>query len=406
MDLGVIGLGYLGQQFARALTSAGHQVTVYDRNPNRYAALADTSVVFAESVQQASSGRDAVLTLLPGTAEVRQVIGGVDGILTTTPAPTAVINCSTISHSGTLELATQCASAGIDFVDAPVTGSPPEAVFFVGGTDATITAVEPVFSAVGHSAVRLGIAGDGTAGKLVNQQILYGTYLAIFEALVVAAKAGLSTADLAAAITAGPAASRALTAVSQRILSSDLSDNRGAPLSLIAKDMQLLHELTSALHVDSAIAEKLATASADAVQHGLGDQHFGILMHTIADRNDVKIPFGHEPTSCPPDPTGLVRRFIALWNAGTPDKLDEVLDPDFIWRSLDGRVVEGRTAYIAMVCGRSHGHLTIDIDKLVTESDHVLARLHIRRGDGTSFHTHDLFRIAHHRIVEEWSGHV
>lgn len=408
MDIGVIGLGFMGERFAYTLASAGHRVVVHDRDPDRYGPLIAAGATPASSSREAAGGRDVVITLLPGSAQVWEVVTGAAGILAAQPLPKVVVNCSTISHRTTIELAEACAAVGVAFVDAPVTGQPPSAVFFAGGEEDTVVALAPIFTELGTTTVQLGPPGSGTVGKLVNQQILFGTYFAILEGLVVAAKAGVDPAALAAAIEQGPAASNALAAVPERILRGDLTDAKGAPLALIDKDMQLLNDLVRELQTTSSTATQLSDVFTEALVAGLGDHHFGALLEVIARRSDLNMNkvLDQSPRTSPTrDAKTVVRQFVAIWNAGTSNALSDVMDQKFVWHSIDGRVLRGLDTYVAMVENRSSGKLTIRIDKLMGEGNNVLARLRIERGDCTAFWTHDLFRVENDRIIEEWSGH-
>ncbi|MGW0694578.1 NAD(P)-dependent oxidoreductase [Streptomyces sp. NPDC002738] len=306
MNLGVIGLGFMGSSLARSLLDAGHEVTVHDRAPEHSAPLVEHGARPAATSAQAAAGRDAVITFLPGPAQVHDVVLGADGVLTADPLPRIVMDCSTNSHSMTLQLAEACTASGVSFVDAPVTGRPPDSVFFVGGPAPSVRVLEPVFTTAGASYAHLGDAGAGTVGKLVNQHILFGTYLAALEGIVVAAKGGLDPRLLAEVIQRGPAASRPLGAVPEQILGSDPKDRRGAPLRLIDKDMGLLADLVADLDARSSTAVALRDAFAEALQTGLGDHHFGAVIDVLARRSGVSgsLTAGTAPSTDPDEARG------------------------------------------------------------------------------------------------------
>lgn len=395
MDIGLIGLGFMGSLMGKALLGAGHAVRVFDIDEARRDELAGFGAVPVTTAAESADGRDVVVTMLPGPDQVRDAIGGDHGVLAAGSPPRIVVDCTTNSHALVLELAQSCTRRGIAFVDAPVTGRPPHATFFVGGAPAPVAELEPLFDAMGTSFTHLGEAGAGTVGKLVNQQILYGTYVVVLEGLLLAVKAGIDPEVLVPALHQGPARSAALGSVLEKVLRSDATDHRGAPLRLVSKDLRLLGELLADHQMSSSVAPALIDAFAEAEAAGHGDHHFSAVMSTLAARS----------SAAPVDDKDVVRRFVDLWNAGTPEKLGEVVEETFVWHGIDGAELHGLDEYVQFVTRRSPGARRISIERLAAEKEWVMARLRIERSDDSSFHTHDLFHIEHGRITREWSGH-
>lgn len=359
MNVGLIGLGFMGTLMGRALLAAGYELTVFDIDPARCAELEHAGAVTAGSASALASGRDIVFMMVREPSQVRECVAGPDGILSADSLPRIVVDCSTNSHALVLSLAGECASRGVAFVDAPVTGRPPDATFFVGGDPVAVAELQPLFAVLANHVTHLGGPGCGTVGKLVNQQVLYGTYLISLEALLMAAKAGVDAPLLAQAMQHGPARSAVLDSIPEKILGADLSDNRGAPLRLIDKDMRLLAELAAGLEMSSANVAALVEAFGEALAEGLGDHHFGAVVQVLADRRTHAVVSNDRQ---------LVRRFVELWNADTPELLGEVADASFIWHGIDGGEVHGLDAYVKTVTARSRGPRHIVIEQFAGEA--------------------------------------
>ena len=121
-----------------------------------------------------------------------------------------VIDCSTISPAATARIAGRLGSAGVGFVDAPVSGGSEGAkqatlTIFVGGEPADVERARPVLEAMGKTITHFGPAGSGQAVKAVNQVVIAGAYLGVAEGIVLALKAGLDPEAVAAALGGGAA---------------------------------------------------------------------------------------------------------------------------------------------------------------------------------------------------------
>lgn len=196
MRIGFIGLGNMGAAMAANLLTAGHDVTAYNRSPDKVAALAALGARPAASVGEACRG-DAVITMLANDAAVEAITFGDSGILTGLSPGATHISCSTISVELADRLATSHAEAGQQFVSAPVFGRPEAAaaakLFVVAaGAPAAIEAMTPIFDAVGQRTFVLG--EEPRAANLVK---ISGNFLiasvieSVGEAMALVGKAGV-----------------------------------------------------------------------------------------------------------------------------------------------------------------------------------------------------------------------
>ncbi|MEW2478240.1 NAD(P)-dependent oxidoreductase [Mycobacterium sp. NPDC049093] len=196
MKIGFIGLGNMGAAMAANLLTAGHEVTVYNRSPDKVTALVAQGAVPAASVSDACHG-DAVVTMLANDAAVEAVTFGENGILAHLSAGAVHVSSSTVSVALADRLTAAHAETGQGFVAAPVFGRPEAAaaakLFVVAaGAPATVETVSPIFEAIGQRTFMLG--EEPRAANLVK---ISGNFLiasvieSLGEAMALVGKAGV-----------------------------------------------------------------------------------------------------------------------------------------------------------------------------------------------------------------------
>lgn len=203
-----IGLGNMGGGMAANLAKAGHDVRAFDLSEAALERAKQSGCLPAASAAEAIEGAEAVITMLPAGAHVRQVY---EESVFGRAAPTAVlIDCSTIDVTTARELAAAATSRGLLAVDAPVSGGIAAATagsltFMVGGSNAAFESAQPFLEAMGKAVIHAGASGAGQAVKMCNNLILAGTMIATCEGLALAEKLGLDTQvfyDIASKATA------------------------------------------------------------------------------------------------------------------------------------------------------------------------------------------------------------
>ena len=122
--VGFIGLGTMGREMAANLLRAGHAVRAHDVMPAAVDALAAQGAIPAASVAEAAEGADIVVTMLPDTPQVEEVVYGPGGLLAAPPRGRLVVDMSTIAPQAVRRMHADLAAAGIDLLDAPVSGGP------------------------------------------------------------------------------------------------------------------------------------------------------------------------------------------------------------------------------------------------------------------------------------------
>ena len=187
MKIAFIGLGNMGAPMAQNLVRAGHQVAGFDT------AARPEGLTLADSAAAAAADADVVIAMLPNGDILRAVAAEVIPAM----KPGAVFcDCSTVDVDSARAVADQARAAGLDALDAPVSGGVGGAragtlTFMVGGPEGAFAAVKPLFDIMGRKAVHCGASGAGQAAKICNNMILGVTMIATCEAFALADKLGL-----------------------------------------------------------------------------------------------------------------------------------------------------------------------------------------------------------------------
>ena len=227
---------------ARNLLRAGHEVVVHGRSPARVEPLAALGARPAPSPAAVARAVEAVVTSLPDGPDVEQVVAGPDGILVGASARLLVIDTSTIAPEVARALAESSAAAGVDFLDAPVSGGQQGAVdgtlsIMIGGAVEAVSRARPVLDAIGRKVTHMGGPGQGQMTKLVNQVVGATTLAAVAEGLLLAARAGLDPGAVIDAVGSGAAASWQLLNLGPRMQRGDFAP--GFTVRLQQKDLRL-----------------------------------------------------------------------------------------------------------------------------------------------------------------------
>jgi 3-hydroxyisobutyrate dehydrogenase-like beta-hydroxyacid dehydrogenase len=239
MRVAFLGLGIMGQAMATNLAKAGHEVAVWNRTAGKQVEGATAAATPAE----AARGREVVWMCVSDTAAVQQVLFGENGVDSVLEQGMVVVDSSTISPSATLEYAGRVKAKGADYVDAPVTGSKIAAasgqlIFIVGGADATVEKITPLFNAMGKKILRIGETGKGQACKLGGNLMIALMYEGLAEALTLTGKLGVDRERMVEFINNTMVRSGVSDYKTPFILKHDFTPN--FPLRLMHKDIHLM----------------------------------------------------------------------------------------------------------------------------------------------------------------------
>ena len=217
---------------------------------------------------------DVIITMLPNSPQVQQVVLGEQGVMEGARPGAVVIDMSSIAPLVSREVAGRLAAIGVDMLDAPVSGGQPKAIdgtlsVMVGGSQEVFDRCYPILKAMAGSVVRTGSIGAGNITKLANQVIVALNIAAMSEALVLATKAGVEPELVFQAIRGGLAGSTVLEAKAPLVL--DRKFNPGFRINLHIKDLanalDTSHELGVPLPLTAAVMEMLKALKVD----GQGD---------------------------------------------------------------------------------------------------------------------------------------
>ena len=279
--IGFIGLGIMGKPMSKNLLKAGYQLVVCDIVKAAVEELVSAGAQAAGTPKEVAEQAEIIVTMLPNSPHVRQVVLGEKGIIEGAKAGTVVIDMSSIAPLVSREVAARLAEKGIEMLDAPVSGGEPKAIdgtlsVMVGGKKEVFEKCFPIMKAMAGSVVLTGDIGAGNVTKLANQIIVALNIAAMSEALVLAAKAGVSPDLVYQAIRGGLAGSTVLDAKAPLVM--DRKFNPGFRINLHIKDLQNVldtsHEVGVPLPLTAAVMEMMQALKVD----GKGDNDHGGLI--------------------------------------------------------------------------------------------------------------------------------
>ncbi|GGM74572.1 2-hydroxy-3-oxopropionate reductase [Halarchaeum rubridurum] len=208
--LGFVGLGIMGLPMATNLLDAGYDVVGHNRSDDPEEELAAHGGAVADTPRAVAERAEVVFTCLPDTPAVESVVYGEDGLLAGFDDGDVYVDHSTINPVATEELAADLADAGVDVLDAPISGGEEGAIdatlsIMVGGDPAVFEACMEFFEATGETITHCGPSGAGQTTKACNQIVVAAQMVGVSEALVFAQKAGANLDAVVDAISGGAA---------------------------------------------------------------------------------------------------------------------------------------------------------------------------------------------------------
>ena len=268
--VGFIGIGKMGLPMATRIAAHGYPVRAYDTSAAALKAICTVSGVQAAK-NMADIGRECevVILMLPDSAVVKQVLfGDMDGLAAQLKTGAVVIDMSSSNPSVTRELGPRLKSAGVNLIDAPVSGGVKRAVdgslaIMAGGEPAVIARVKPLLLTMGKAIVETGMLGSGHAMKALNNYVSAAGLLAACEALKVGADFGIAPDKIVAVLNASTGKNNSTeNKLMQFIVSGQF--NSGFSLGLMKKDINIATDLAKSVGADTLLGEVLLKSWADA----------------------------------------------------------------------------------------------------------------------------------------------
>jgi len=290
--IGFIGLGIMGRPMARNLMKAGFPLTVWNRSRPGIDELAAAGAAEGASPADVARRSDLVITIVGDSPDVEEVALGANGIIEGAHAGLVHIDMSTIAPEVTRRIAGRLAEAGVDMLDAPVSGGQQGAIegtlsIMVGGKAETLERCQPALAAMGGKIVHCGPNGAGQTVKLCNQIAVALTNLGVCEALVFAARSGIDPRVMIEAVSAGAGTSWQLQNLAPRIVERDFRP--GFKVAHQRKDLRLALEAAAAMAAPlpgtGLVAGLFSALEAD----GLGDEGTQALVKALEKAAGVEV---------------------------------------------------------------------------------------------------------------------
>ena len=226
--VGVVGMGLMGSAFTHHLLQSGFAVQGFDIDEQRGRQLHERGGTPVESPAATARGARWVLTSLPNSDIVRDVVLGPNGIAQGAPAGLIIADASTSRPEDSERLGAELAKRGIGFLDACVSGTSAMAwkkdlIVIAGGTTEHFEACKPLFAGFSRAAYRMGPVGSGAMTKLVINLILFGNRLALAEGLVLGMKAGMEGENLLKVLQDAACSSKTMIDKGPKMIRGDFS---------------------------------------------------------------------------------------------------------------------------------------------------------------------------------------
>ena len=291
--IGWIGTGVMGSSMCGHLIAAGYQVTVFNRSAEKARGLIERGATPARSPREVAAASDVIFTIVGFPKDVREVVLGEEGALSGAASGSILVDMTTSEPALAVEIAEAARSKGVDSVDAPVSGGDVGAKearlsIMVGGADEPVSAVMPLFEAMGKTIVHQGGPGAGQHTKMVNQILIATNMIGVCEALLYGHKAGLDLEQVLQSVGGGAAGSWSLTNLGPRIVAGRFEP--GFFVEHFLKDMGIALAESRRLKLSLpglSLAESLYRA-VEAQGHGRDGTH--ALMLALAQLSKVEWP--------------------------------------------------------------------------------------------------------------------
>jgi 3-hydroxyisobutyrate dehydrogenase len=283
-----LGLGLMGAGMADRLLAAGFPLTVYNRNREKCIAFESAGAYVAGTPHEAASRAQIVFSMVADDTASRNIWLGENGVLAGASPNSLLIECSTLTGEWIHELAAKAAERGCKFLDAPVTGSKPQAaagelLFLVGGSAEALDEARPALSVLSRNTVHLGPTGSGSLMKLINNFLCGVQAASMSEALAMIDKGELDRGKALSILTSGAPGSGIVKRVSDKVASQDFTPNFA--LRWMAKDISYSMKEAASQNISLQTAAAALSIFQRAISEGHGDDDFSAVTKASAKSN-------------------------------------------------------------------------------------------------------------------------
>ena len=250
--VGFIGLGIMGKPMVRNLLNSNYHVNFFARKKPVIKEIEKIGGEFNSNINDISKKSKIIITNLPDSNDVREVILGQNGLVKNIARGSIIIDMSTISPECTVDISNQLKEKGVSFIDAPVSGGEIGAIngelsIMVGGEKKIFNTVKPILSILGKSITYIGKSGSGQITKACNQILVAETMMAVSEILLLAKKSGCDQKLIRKALMGGFGYSKILDIHGLRMIKKNYAP--GFKASLHLKDLNIATKLAKKLKI-------------------------------------------------------------------------------------------------------------------------------------------------------------
>jgi 2-hydroxymethylglutarate dehydrogenase len=291
--LGFIGIGIMGTPMSKRLAAAGYQLVVYDLKAEALAPVVALGAEVAVSPADLAERCGRVITMLPNSNIVEQVVLGPSGLAEGFAPGSVYIDMSSSMPTSTRKIVATLAERSVEMLDAPVSGGPVGAAdgtlaIMVGGKEEVFRACLPVFQAMGKNIFHIGEHGAGHTMKCLNNMLFAINMMGVCEALVLGAKAGLTPEKIVEVVSTGSGRSYALDTKAVRQI---LADNYqpGFTVDLLYKDVNIATTLGRELGVPLLSGNLAQQFLAIAQGRGMNKMDNSVIVKLMEEASGVKV---------------------------------------------------------------------------------------------------------------------
>jgi 3-hydroxyisobutyrate dehydrogenase-like beta-hydroxyacid dehydrogenase len=294
--IGIIGLGSMGYGMARNLIKAGHQVWGHDINPDAVARLVADGARAGELLDHAEA-LDALVVVVLNAAQTEAVLFGPEGVAAALQQNTVILSCATIPPAFAAEMETRAESAGLLYLDAPISGgaikaASGELTIMASGRKAAFEAAKPALDAISAKVFEMGDrAGAGSAMKATNQ-MLAGIHIAsMAEAITFALAQGISPERFLEVVSQSAGTSWMLENRAPHIIEGDYTPR--STINIWPKDLGIVMDIAQNSGFSAPITEAALALFKEAAAQGLGAEDDAALAKLYAKAAGLTLPKGH-----------------------------------------------------------------------------------------------------------------
>lgn len=291
--IALIGAGAMGGAIGARLVATGTDLIVYDRDPEKMAALVARGASAASSAAYAASEAKAAILSLNSAAIVRAAVLGPQGVAEGARPGTLIIDMSSIDPETTKALSAECAVRGLRWVDSPLSGGIPKAAIgqltlMQGGAAADVEDAQAILSNLAGNQTRMGGPGAGQTTKMINQVLCGLGFLAVAEATALAEAAGVDVDKIPLALKGGRADSALLQEYMPRFAARDY--RRTGRIDNMVKDLNAAQDLARLTNTSMPLTAICAEVHRMLTAAGLGGEDQAALMEFFKGPNKELAP--------------------------------------------------------------------------------------------------------------------